>query len=106
MLWRHEVDVVAPLRLQRQHHPREFVGPDLSPCALLAEIEVLAEDAAEVAPGEEYRAASVPPPKTTLLAKMGKITPHSCISAGSADLGLVRQTIDLAVPGTDPATLQ
>jgi len=54
---RHEVDVVAAHGLELEHHLRELGGADRAPRPLLADVPVLAEDAAQVAP--DYSAAEL-----------------------------------------------
>jgi hypothetical protein len=60
VLRRHPVDVVAPGRLQLEHHVREPLGGH--PLALQPprDVVVLAEDAAQVAAAEEDRPRSTP----------------------------------------------
>jgi hypothetical protein len=50
---RDQVDVVAALPLQGEHHPGQFIRLDLMPRALVADVPVLAKDAAQIAPAEE-----------------------------------------------------
>ena len=64
VLGRHEVDVVAPLALQRQHHAREFLGTRPTRARsgpyTLADVEVLTEHAPQIAVREEDRTGTVP----------------------------------------------
>jgi hypothetical protein len=47
------VDVVAPVRLQLQHHPGQLFRFYFNTGLLLTNLVILAEDTAQVAPGEE-----------------------------------------------------
>ena len=55
---RDEIDVVTTLFLQLQHHFGECLRRYLVTCALLTDVPVLAENAAQVAPAEKNRARS------------------------------------------------
>ena len=66
-----QVDVVASLGLERQHHRGEFLRLHLASEPLLADLPVLAEDAAQAAPGEEDGPRARPTPQRVLLAVVG-----------------------------------
>ena len=65
--------------------------------AELAGLEVLAEDAAQIAPREEDRAAAVPAAQAVFLAAMCEITAGHGVSSGPAGRLAIGQTIDAAV---------
>ena len=71
---RYQIDVVAVFPvLQPEHHTRELFSAGLPRCErlrVLAYLVVLAEDAAQVAVGEEYRAAAAAARHRRLLAPM------------------------------------
>src|SRR5262249_57992508 len=90
-----------------EHHGGDLFGT-MTRCRrsrtnCLADVVVLTEDAAQVAVTEEDRPRSAPPPKTVLLAEVGKMARDdrvaSCLTCGP----LVFQPIYPAVPGTDSA---
>jgi hypothetical protein len=80
-----EVDVVATARLQLEHHPREVPGPDVLAFAELARLEVLAEDAAQVAPREEDRARASPAAQDILLPEVGEVRRDARVASRFAD---------------------
>lgn len=50
---RDQIDVMAALPLQGQHHSGQFIQPDLTSRALVADIPVLAIVAAQITPAEK-----------------------------------------------------
>jgi len=81
----HEVDVVATRRLQLEHHPRQPAGVDLAAAGSLADLPVLAEDAAEAAPAEEDRARASSPAERWLLSVVRAVSLNDGPLARSAD---------------------
>src|SRR6266536_2422519 len=106
MLWGHPVDIVAPHGLQLQHHGGQLLRPHLKARLLLADVIVLTEHTAQVAPGKEDGTAALPAAQAVLLAKVRKVAGHAGVAAGATDLRLVLQPVDLAVPGAYAAALQ
>src|SRR5262249_13287392 len=98
--------VVAAHRLKFKHHFCQPFGLLFRAGFVLAYIVVLAKAAAEIAPSEEDRATAAPTAKTVLFTEVRKVTAHSCISARLTYLLFVLQSIDVAMPSTDSASLQ
>jgi hypothetical protein len=63
----------------------------------LADVVILAEDAAKVTHGKEYRPASAGSSQAIFFAEMGEITTDQGMTAGFADSRIVRQPVDAAV---------
>ena len=72
----------------------------------LADVEVLAEDAAEIAVGEKDGSRSPPAPEAILLPQVRKSTAHHRPPPGLARRPLPLEAIDSAVPGAAPAVAQ
>src|SRR5439155_6184547 len=72
----------------------------------LADVVVLAEDAAEVAVAEEDGAGAVPAPEAVLFAEVGEGAGDHGVAAGLARGPLVGQPVDPAIAGADPAVGQ
>ncbi len=99
---RHEVDVVAAHRLEPQHQPGELLRLDRLARVGLADVVILAELAAQVAPREEDRAGPAAPGERRLFAHVGERAGDRCPRPGAADpqpLGAV----DAALPGAEVA---
>jgi hypothetical protein len=69
----------------------------------LADIEVLTEDTLEIAVREEDRSRSTLAPQTILFAEVSEVARHDGVAAGNAHRLSVREAVDIAVAGTDPA---
>ena len=93
MLWQ-------PCSCKRSIRSANFSAVTGRPVALPADVEVLAEDAAEVALAEEDRARSSPAPQAILLAVVGKGTADKGQPPGAAvGLRAVRLTpVGMALP--------
>lgn len=95
-----EVDVVAPLGLEPQHH-----GGDLSRrrsalgCRLdiLTDVEVLAEDTAQIAVREEDRTRAIPSSQTVFLAKMREAARDHGVAARLARRPAILETVHAAI---------
>ena len=101
-----EVDVMAAAVLQGEHHLGEAFGRGFVAGRFLANVEVLAEDAAEVAPGEEDGAAAVPAAEAVFFAEVGEVAGDAGVAAGFADgfTGAAGfDAVDAAVAGADGA---
>ena len=72
----------------------------------MADVEILAEDAAQVATTEEDRSGAIPAAQALFFAEVRKRAGDSCPSADPANSGFVFPAIDLAVPRTKPARTQ
>ncbi len=72
----------------------------------LADVEVLAEDAAEVAVGEEDRSRTVPTPEAVLLSKVGEGAAHDGVASGFAGRPLPVQPIDATITRASTAVGQ
>jgi hypothetical protein len=73
---------------------------------LPTDIEVLAEDTAQVAAGEEDRPRASPAAEAILLAVMRGMTRYRGIASGPANREFVLEAVDPAVPRTARATAQ
>ena len=101
---RHQVDVVAAHGLQGEHHLRQLVGADRAPRPLLADVPVLAEHAAQVAPGEEDGAGAAPATQRRFLAVVRAVARHHRLLAGPADRALdALEAIHPAIAGAQVA---
>ena len=93
MLGSHEVDVVAALRLQLQHHRRELGRRRRGALRSPANVKVLAEDAPQVGSGKEDRAGAFPTPKAVFFAKVREVARHHGVTSGLANREPVFQPI-------------
>jgi hypothetical protein len=104
---RDEVDVVAAQPLQVQHEGGNDVGrrgPGARPRPEpLADIEVLAEDAAQVAVAEEDRARAVPAAQARLFSEVREGAGDHRVAAGLAGGPPVPEPVDVAIARTGPA---
>ena len=66
---------------------------------------VLAEDAAQIAAGEEDRARAPLAAKAVLLAEVRKVGRDHRVTPDAAETGMVGEAVDLALAGTDHAPL-
>src|SRR5687767_15220384 len=102
--------MAAPV-LELEHHRRDGLGrvsarpmhfaaarPDC-----LADVVVLAEDAAQVAVPEEDGAGAPPTAEAVFFAEMGEVGGDDGVPAGLAGGPLVLQPVDPAVAGAGPA---
>jgi hypothetical protein len=94
---------VAAQLLQLDHHRRQPFGLGLEAGPGLADVGVLAEDAAQVAAGEEDGAAAAPAAQAVFLAVVGEVAADPGEAAGQAGGRLVGQPVDAAVAGAGPA---
>src|SRR5438046_8977708 len=93
MLGSDKVDVVAGSPLQFQHHRREAGRRRGDALTAPAYVEVLAEDAPQVASGKEDRAGALPAPQAVLFAKVREVASHHCVTSGLANREPVFQPI-------------
>jgi len=103
---RDEVDVMAALALQREHHVGESRRGDLPAHVLLADIVVLAEDAGQIAAGKEDGARAVATNEGRLFAEVRGKAGHSGPSPGTAEAAFIPQAVHAAAPGADLAGRQ
>ena len=99
MLWQ-------PLRCSVSIMPGQCLGGDLLPLIELADIVVLAEDAGEVAAGEEDGAGARAAYEGRLLPEMGRIAVDPGLPANPAKAALILKAVDFAAAGADVARLQ
>ena len=98
-----EIDVVATDLLKIEHDAGEFWGVHFGAFAELAGLEILAENAAEIAPAKENRARAVPTAQTIFLRRNAeKRAGDTCQSSAFANSDLVIETVDLAVTRANP----
>ena len=93
-----EVDVVTAQVLQVDHDPGQVTVGDLHPVALVADVPVLAEAAAQVAVGEEDGAGAMRPHKRGFLPEVRRIAGHLCQPSGLAGAQLVLVAVHMAFP--------
>ena len=103
---RDEVDVVASLGLKIEHEFGDGVGGEVAADSVGAEFGVLAEHAAEVAPGKEDGARAVGSDQGRLFTEMGLGAAHARLWAGVAPAGFPREAVDVAEARADRAILQ
>ena len=106
MFRRHEVDVVAAAVLQVHHQERQALRRCLGPIHFLADVEVLAENAPEVAHGKENRATAPGSLEAVFLAKMRKVAGNDGMTPGFAERGLIRQPVHIAIARAHPAPVE
>ena len=75
-------------------------------CRLLADIEVLAKHATQVAPAEEDRPRAAAAAQTVLFAAMGEIARNARIATRFASGGLIGQAVDATVARAGVASRQ
>ena len=98
MLRRDKVDVVAAGRLQTQHRRRQLAGVQFPPLGKLTDLEILAENAAQVAAAEENRSRPIPAAQAIFFAEVRKGARNPCPPAVLADAGFVFPAVDLSFP--------
>src|SRR5437763_14792829 len=103
VLGRHPVDVVASDRLQLEHHRREPVGRHPLAADPPRDVVVLAENAAQVAAGEEDRPRAATPSQAVLLPEVRKVGGDYGVASDRAEALYVVAAVDLAEPGADRA---
>jgi hypothetical protein len=102
----HQVDVVATAILEFEHHGGQPFRRRGRPPQLPTDFEVLAEDTAQIAAGEEDRPRASPAAEAVLLAVMRGITRYHGIASGPANREFVLEAVGPAVPRTARATAQ
>ncbi|MGK7875565.1 MAG: hypothetical protein AB4426_20380 [Xenococcaceae cyanobacterium] len=102
-----KVDVVAAPGLECEHHLGDRFRFYLFPHALVADIPVLAVDAAQVAPTEEYGPRTFRAPQRIFLPVVGTETMNHCAIASAAHCTLGRLVaIDMTIAGAQIAIFQ
>jgi len=96
----HEVDVVTAGALEKDHHSSQLLTAHRPPHASVADIGVLAEPAAQVAPGEEDRSAPMPARDRRLLAMMRVGGTHDRLLTDTTEGEMPMGSIHPACPGT------
>jgi len=97
MLRSHEIDVVATFVLQIQHHFSKLIRLGGAALAQPTDLVVLAEDATQIGGTKENGPRAARAAQATFLAEVGKITAHNGVSAGLAYLGLIFETVNVAI---------
>jgi len=97
---------MAATIFQGEHHLGQLLCLHLMAKILLADIPVLAEDAGEVAAGEEDGARARVAHQGRLLPKVRSIAGHPGPPAGAAVAPLIFQAVHLAAAGTDLTGLE
>jgi hypothetical protein len=103
VLRRDEVNVVAADLLQIEHDLRKLGRADFRAFAELAGLEVLAEDAAQIAPAEKDRARAIPAAQTIFFTEMRKRAGYARKPPALADSNFIVVAVDLAVTRADAA---
>src|SRR5437588_9792022 len=103
VLGRHEVDVVAAGVLQIEHDFCELAGTYLGTFAELARLEILTENAPQIAPAEKDRARSVPAAQTVFFAKMRKRAGYTRQPATLANADLIVEPVNLTIARANAA---
>jgi hypothetical protein len=85
---------------------RELGSRDFGAVAELAGLEILAEDAAQIAPAEKDRAGAVPATQTIFLTEMRKCTGDACEPSAFAHTNLVVEPVDFAIARANLARSQ
>ena len=93
-----EVDVVATPAFELEHHSGDTIVCDLFPYAVMAQREVLAVGAAEIAGPEEDVAGAARPRQTGLLSVVIIVARNDGAVGGYAETQLAGETVDAAVP--------
>src|SRR2546430_7949943 len=101
VLGRHEVDVVAAGVLQIEHDFCELTGTYLGAFAELARLEILTENAAQIAPAEKDRARSVPAAQAVFFAKMRKRAGYNRQPATIANADPIVKPVNLSLQRAD-----
>src|SRR5262249_9512569 len=94
-------DVVAPGLFKIEHDLRKFSRRHFRPFTELAGLEILTEDATQVAPAEKDCARSIPAAEAIFFAEMRKRAGDSGEPATFADAELVVIAVNLAIARTD-----
>ena len=99
-----EVDIVATLGLQLEHHPGDFFRFYFMAQALLTDLPVLAINAAQAAPGKEDGARAVYATQWNLFTVVGAVAVDPGAHTGTADCALdARIAINMAIAGAQVA---
>ena len=97
---RDEIDIAAAVILQFEHRLGQLLDCDWVALPMMADIEVLAEDTAQIAAGEENRAGTVAANQYAFLAEMGTDGTDARHIANAAKTQLVIAAMDFAPTGT------
>src|SRR5208337_2034698 len=89
MLRGHEIDVVATLGLKFEHHGGELARWRWPTTHLPTDVEVLAENATQVAACKENRAGASPAAQAVFLAMMRKVAGDDSMTARLTDSELI-----------------
>ena len=92
-----EVEVVAPLPPQGDHHRRQLGASNLASFVALADVVILAEDAAQVAAGQKDRAAAAAAGQGALLAEVRAVAGDHRRGADPAGAALAFEAVDATV---------
>src|SRR5262245_22779688 len=95
-----EIDVMTAHRLELKHHRCQHFRRSQNASLELADVVVLAENAAQITHAEENGSGSFPTTQAVFLPMVGKMAGNSRVAASLAYRGLVRNTVHLAVPRT------
>jgi len=101
-----EIDVVAAQILEVEHHPGQLGGLGFAAFAEVADLEILAEEAKEIAVGEEDRPRSPCSHQRVLFYEMGAMAGNHGFQACPAKSLFACLTVYLALPRAEPAAFQ
>ena len=94
------VNVVATALLQREHHSCQLFGRHFFTFRLAANLEVLTENAAQVATAEEDSPRSARPSQAVLFSKVCEVAADPRVTTSATDSGLVGETVNVTIAGT------
>lgn len=98
-----EVDIAAAVILQLEHRLGQLLNGHFTAEAMVADIEILTEDTAEVTAGEEYSARPTAADKDAFLAKMWAYRADDRQSGNTAEANLPFVSVDFALSRTEHA---
>jgi len=101
-----EVHVVAAAPLEPDHQLGDLVGVALASIALLRDVPVLAEHAAQVAEAEEDGSGASPAPQAVFLAEVGERAGDDGVPARVAGARLAGEAVAAAVARAGAAVAQ
>jgi hypothetical protein len=102
----YEIDVMAAVLLQAEHHAGNFFGAAFAPPGLPTQLEILAEDTVQVTRSEEDGSGSIPATKAIFFSLVREKAIHSGHSPGCANPNGSFQAVDVASTRTQITILQ
>src|SRR2546430_519780 len=103
MIRRPPRSTLFPYTTLSRSHLRELRRRNFGAFTELAGLEILAENAAQIAPAEKDRARAVPSAQAIFFPEMGKGAGHTCEATALANANFVVEPVNLAIPRADAA---